>query len=98
MTEERAFLMAILERPDDDNTKLVYADWLEEQGDPRCEFLRWMVKVRQERFITPKQRQRHNELSAELEELRTQERQEWENALARRSFRRRKPCPVGEGR
>ena len=37
MTEEQAFLMAILERPDDDSTKLVYADWLEEQGDPRYE-------------------------------------------------------------
>jgi uncharacterized protein (TIGR02996 family) len=84
MTEERAFLIAILERPDDDTTKLVYADWLEEQGDPRYEFLRWMVKVRQERIITPEQRQRHNELSAELQELRTQEWQEWENALADR--------------
>src|SRR5262249_53570379 len=84
MTEEQAFLMAIMERPNDDATKLVYADWLEEQGDPRGEFLQWMVKVRQERGITPEQRQRNNELSAELSDLRTQSRQGWENALADR--------------
>jgi uncharacterized protein (TIGR02996 family) len=73
MIDERAFLTAILERPDDDARKLVYADWFEERGDPRGEFLRLMMKVRQERVITPKQRQRHQELSAELAELRTQE-------------------------
>jgi uncharacterized protein (TIGR02996 family) len=85
MNEERAFLMALLERPYDAITKLVYADWLEERGDPRGEFLRWMVKVGQERVITPEQRQqRHNELSAELEKLRTQERQEWEDAIGDR--------------
>jgi len=77
MTEERAFLTAILERPDDDVTKLVYADWLEEHDDPRGEFLRWMVKVRQDRVITPEQRRRHNELSTELAELRTQQWQAW---------------------
>src|SRR5215475_13870570 len=82
LNEERAFLTAILERPHDDTTKLVYADWLEEHGDPRAEYLRLMVKVRQERVITPEQRQRHNELSAELKELRTQERQEWIIAVA----------------
>jgi uncharacterized protein (TIGR02996 family) len=72
MNDERAFLIAILERPADDTTKLVYADWLEEQGDPRGEFLRLAVKVRQERVITPEQRQRHNELSAELTAHNTQ--------------------------
>src|SRR5438067_8652841 len=77
MTEERAFLTAILERPDDDATKLVYADWLEEQGDPRGEYLRLMMKVRQERIVTPEQRQRHKELSAELAELRKQEWEAW---------------------
>lgn len=84
MTEERAFLTAILERPHDDAAKLIYADWLEEHGDPRAEYLRLMVKVRQERIVTSEQRQRHDELSAALAELHTQERQEWENALANR--------------
>jgi len=91
MSDERGFLTAILERPDDDATKLVYADWLEEQGDPRAEYLRLMVKVRQERVVTPEQRQRHKELSAELAELHAQERQEFENALAAGGSRRENP-------
>src|SRR5262245_58863227 len=36
-----AFLKAIAEAPDDDGPRLVYADWLEEHGDPaRAEFIR----------------------------------------------------------
>jgi uncharacterized protein (TIGR02996 family) len=36
-----AFLTAIRETPDDDTPRLVYADWLEENGDPaRAEFIR----------------------------------------------------------
>jgi uncharacterized protein (TIGR02996 family) len=69
MNDERAFLTAILERPDDDATKLVYADWLEEQGDPRGEYLRLMMKMRQERGVTPEQRQRHTDLSAKMTDL-----------------------------
>src|SRR4051794_12464475 len=36
-----AFLRAIIDRPDDDTPRLVYADWLDENGDPaRAEFIR----------------------------------------------------------
>src|SRR6516164_3398920 len=36
-----AFLRAILEEPEDDTHRLVYADYLEEHGDPdRAEFIR----------------------------------------------------------
>jgi uncharacterized protein (TIGR02996 family) len=77
MNDERAFLAAILEQPDDDARKLVYADWLEEQGDPRGEYLRLMMKLRQERVVTPEQRQRHNELSAELAQLHNQVSEAW---------------------
>jgi uncharacterized protein (TIGR02996 family) len=73
MGDERAFLTAILERPDDDARKLVYADWLEERGDPRAEYIRLMMKIRQERIVTPEQRRQHHELSAELATLRTHE-------------------------
>lgn len=34
------FILAILSRPDDEQLRLIYADWLEERGDPRAEFLR----------------------------------------------------------
>jgi uncharacterized protein (TIGR02996 family) len=77
MAEERAFLAAILERPDDDATKLVYADWLEERGDPRGEYLRLAVKVRHDRVVTPEQRRRHDNLSAELAGLLTRINQAW---------------------
>jgi uncharacterized protein (TIGR02996 family) len=41
MSHETGFLQAILEEPDDDTHRLVYADWLEEQGDvSRAEFIR----------------------------------------------------------
>ena len=35
MTAEDGFLRAIRERPDDETARLVYADWLDEQGDPQ---------------------------------------------------------------
>jgi len=31
--------------PDDWECRLIYADWLEEQGDPFCETQRWMVRT-----------------------------------------------------
>jgi uncharacterized protein (TIGR02996 family) len=38
--QEAAFLCAVLERPDDRASGLAYADWLEERGDPRAEYVR----------------------------------------------------------
>jgi uncharacterized protein (TIGR02996 family) len=41
MTHDEAFLLAIIEDPDDDAPRLVYADWLEEHGQPeRAAFIR----------------------------------------------------------
>src|SRR5690349_3929389 len=41
MSLHEAFRQAILETPEDDVPRLVYADWLEENGDPaRAEFIR----------------------------------------------------------
>src|SRR5262249_37671575 len=40
MNEEEAFLQAIRGEPDEPAHRLVYADWLEERGDPRAEFVR----------------------------------------------------------
>ncbi len=37
---EEAFLASIRANPEDETNLLVYADWLEEQGDPRGEFVR----------------------------------------------------------
>lgn len=41
MSDESALLKAILAAPDDDTVRLVYADWLEEHGQPeRAEYIR----------------------------------------------------------
>jgi uncharacterized protein (TIGR02996 family) len=43
--DELALLAAIADRPDEDLRRLVYADWLEERGDPRGGLLRRCVKA-----------------------------------------------------
>jgi uncharacterized protein (TIGR02996 family) len=48
MSEEAPFLRAIREQPDDDAPRLIYADWLEERGDPRGEYLRLWCRVLQD--------------------------------------------------
>jgi uncharacterized protein (TIGR02996 family) len=40
MDNDEAFLRVIADNPADDTSRLVYADWLEERGDPRGDFLR----------------------------------------------------------
>ena len=46
MGEEAAFLRAVRESPDDTATRLVFADWLEERGDVRAEFVRLDTTLR----------------------------------------------------
>src|SRR4051812_765308 len=42
----QAFLQAILEAPDEDGPRLVYADWLEDNGDPdKAEFIRAQCEI-----------------------------------------------------
>jgi uncharacterized protein (TIGR02996 family) len=45
MTDDAAFLGAIRASPEDDCSRLVYADWLEEHGSPRGEFIRVQVAL-----------------------------------------------------
>ena len=40
MTDDAAFLSAIQANPNDELARLVYADWLDERGDPRGAYLR----------------------------------------------------------
>jgi uncharacterized protein (TIGR02996 family) len=40
MTAEDAFLIDILAHPDESAPRLIYADWLEDQGDPRSAWVR----------------------------------------------------------
>ena len=45
MTHNDAFLQDILANPEDDTPRLIYADWLEERGDPRGEFIRVQCRL-----------------------------------------------------
>jgi uncharacterized protein (TIGR02996 family) len=77
MTDHDAFLDAIRENPDDDAHRLVYADWLEERGDPRGEFIR----VQCELARLPKSNRRRAKLEAREEELLKKRRAEWTRPL-----------------
>jgi uncharacterized protein (TIGR02996 family) len=41
----RAFLDAIADHPEDASVRLVFADWLEERGDPRAELMRLQAQL-----------------------------------------------------
>lgn len=45
MTDEEGFLRAIRLNPDDLVVRLVYADWLDERGDPRGEYVRLCCRL-----------------------------------------------------
>jgi uncharacterized protein (TIGR02996 family) len=62
---EETLLAAVLDSPGDDTPRLVYADWLEERGDPRAEFLR----VECEFLQLPPDDERTPALRARLHEL-----------------------------
>ena len=63
MSPAAPFLAAIREAPEDDAPRLIYADWLDEHGEPeRAEFIRVQCKL--ERRKTKVLRQREAELFA----------------------------------
>jgi uncharacterized protein (TIGR02996 family) len=77
MTEEGAFLTAICERPDDDAPRLIFADWLEERGDPRGEFIRVQCALSR----MDQGDKRRLELNTREKDLVQIHREEWETPL-----------------
>jgi uncharacterized protein (TIGR02996 family) len=45
MSDEEALLRRVVDAPGDEAPRLVYADWLDERGDPRATFLRQELEV-----------------------------------------------------
>jgi uncharacterized protein (TIGR02996 family) len=88
ISEGEALLQAILADPEDDAPRLVYADWLEERGDPRGEFIRLQVQFADPALKGP----RRWRLRAQAHRLLTKHEQAWLgplHGLARRwEFRR----------
>lgn len=63
---EEDFVEAILAEPDSEAVALVYADWLEDRGDPRGEYLRLEI----ERLTLPVHSKRHTQVHERLHALR----------------------------
>ncbi len=63
MTEQGALLQAIRQSPADDSVRLVYADWLEEHGQPeRAELIR--VRCPDDRTSRPRRTRRRGATAA----------------------------------
>lgn len=88
MTHDDAFLQDILANPEDDTPRLIYADWLEERGDPRGEFIRLQCRL----ATMSADDQRRPLLEQQERELLERHQDKWlgslRPSLARWSFRR----------
>ena len=74
MTPEHTFLYSIEEEPDQDGLRLIFADWLEDNGQPeRAEFLRIQVALAGLDLADP----RRAELTARERSLLTQHQTTW---------------------
>jgi uncharacterized protein (TIGR02996 family) len=74
-TDAEAFLQRIRAYPDDDAQRLIFADWLDEEGDPRGRFIRVQLALAAE--DCPERRRLQAEEQALLDALRA----EWEAPL-----------------
>ena len=63
--DEDAFLIALRNNPNDETTRLVYADWLDERNDPRGAF----VRLEREYIALPPADKRRAELATQLRGL-----------------------------
>jgi uncharacterized protein (TIGR02996 family) len=77
--EHDRFIKAILAEPDNATLRLIYADWLEERGDPRGEFLRLEAAL----MKLPREDTCWAGMTARLRELRGTIDRDWLVALGR---------------
>jgi uncharacterized protein (TIGR02996 family) len=70
---EQAFLEAIRRRPGSRANRLVYADWLLDQGDPRREFIHCHLQARR----SPRGSPRRLDLEAQAHDLLLAHEEEW---------------------
>jgi uncharacterized protein (TIGR02996 family) len=73
MTKDEAFLKAISADPNDNALRLVYADWLDEQNDPRAEFVRLKARLSELSPDTPE----YQALESREKELRSRFPDRW---------------------
>lgn len=78
MPEHEGFVRAITEAPDDDTPRLIYSDWLEENGDEeRARFIRLQVEAAQLEEFDP----RRGILEARAKQILERREPEWSSAL-----------------
>lgn len=79
MIERAAFLEAIRSAPDDDGPRLVFADWLEEQGETeRAEFVRGQIELERK----PKRGSARGELAERVDQLKKKHFEAWFKPLS----------------
>jgi uncharacterized protein (TIGR02996 family) len=84
MSDHASFLRAIIDHADEDGPRLVYADWLDERGDPRGEFIRLQCEL--ERLTDAG---RKAQIETQCHELFIRHRADWEiPGVDRQIFRR----------
>lgn len=71
------FLATILDDPESDGPRMVYADWLEEHGDPRGEFIRIQLELAR---IPPEDPQR-DRLTGREQVLLSAHREQWQTEI-----------------
>src|SRR5215212_5071916 len=84
MSETNPFLQAILETPDDDTPRLVYADWLDDHGEHEwAEFIRISCRLSH----MPRGSEGEKALMERFEELQTAHAAAWYGRLPRLTSR-----------
>ena len=78
------FIRAVLAEPDDDLLRLAYADWLEEQDDPRSEFLRIEIAL----ISADPRSAARDELATRLREMSAFIKSAWLRAVSRVALER----------
>jgi uncharacterized protein (TIGR02996 family) len=66
--EVLAFLQALRENPRDETTRLVLADWFEERGDPRAEYLRAWVEIARLPSTLPERHRREEQFQEAVQQ------------------------------
>jgi uncharacterized protein (TIGR02996 family) len=79
MMSARAFMEAIIQEPEEDSHRLIFADWLEEQDDPRSEFIRLQCELDRLEAGDPERAA----CSKREQELRQRHASEWASPIAR---------------
>jgi uncharacterized protein (TIGR02996 family) len=85
-SEAEAFLRDVMEHPDDDAPRLIFADWLQDQPDPVLSARGELVRVQVQRARMSLSEERQAELQAREEELLRQHAAAWLGPLHESAF------------